>query len=179
MWGEQHHRRPPGARDLIAAVRRADVRRLLLQTHNDYTIMEIDRTGGASESLSPVSISRFHSADISGDAVSRPARAQSLLLHLSHRSQGASELPRDHGPFLEMLLNHHNPPRVFAFKVLLEDRRDTMSELRPSHPLRGSDVSSSAEFKCSAALCTSSLPTHLNPIPPVFEALVVLLDPTS
>lgn len=43
----------------------------------------------------------------------------SLLLHLSHWSQRASKLPRDQGPFLEMLLNHHNPPKVFAFKVLL------------------------------------------------------------
>lgn len=43
----------------------------------------------------------------------------SLLLHLSHWSQSASKLPRDQGPFLEMLLNHHNPPKVFAFKVLL------------------------------------------------------------
>lgn len=43
----------------------------------------------------------------------------SLLLHLSHRSQRASKLPGDPEPFLEMLLNHHNPPKVFAFKVLL------------------------------------------------------------
>lgn len=39
--------------------------------------------------------------------------------NLSHWLQRASKLPRDKGPFLEMLLNHHNPPKVFAFKVLL------------------------------------------------------------
>lgn len=43
----------------------------------------------------------------------------SLLLQLSHWLQRASKLPRDQRPFLEMLLNHHNPPKVFEFKVLL------------------------------------------------------------
>lgn len=35
----------------------------------------------------------------------------SLLLHLPHCSQRASKLPSDREFFLEMLLNHHNPPQ--------------------------------------------------------------------
>lgn len=54
-----------------------------------------------------------------------PNENQRLLsVCITHKStsrsyQKAGELPRDREPFLEMLLNHHNPPKVFAFKVLL------------------------------------------------------------